>query len=173
MTVLRNDARRLAAPGGDPCWLVGLDTAFQGRADPDAALARVPAGSCRIVLLHEPDGADALARRGVRADLLLAGHTHGGQVALPGLGPILLPPLGRRYVRGCHATPAGPLYVSRGLGALPPFTRLGAPPEVVFLRCVGVCYPQRSCVMDGGESEERQLGGVPAMRLNRGEEGRR
>jgi predicted MPP superfamily phosphohydrolase len=65
--------------------------------------------------------------------LLLAGHTHGGQVAPPWLGPLVLPPLGRRYVRGWHATPAGPLYVSRGLGAVPPFVRLNAPPEVSLL----------------------------------------
>jgi predicted MPP superfamily phosphohydrolase len=133
ITMLRNDARQLAVPGDEPLWLVGLDTAFRDRADPDAAFADVPGAARRILLLHEPDAADDLARRGLRADLLLAGHTHGGQVALPWLGPLVLPPLGRRYVRGWHDTLVGPLYVSRGLGALPPFARLNAPPEVTLL----------------------------------------
>lgn len=136
VSVLRNEARRMVAPGGGPFWLVGLDTAFRGQADPVAALANVPDGAFRILLLHEPDSADNLARRGVRAELLLAGHTHGGQVALPPFGPLVLPPLARRYLRGRYATPAGPLYVSRGIGALPPFIRLNAAPEVALLTLV-------------------------------------
>ena len=133
VTILRNDSRRLVTPGGAPFWLVGLDTAFRNRADPTTAFASVPGDAFRLLLLHEPDSADGLGRRGVHADLLLSGHTHGGQVALPWLGPLILPPLGRRYVQGRYATPAGPLYVSRGVGALPPFIRLNAPPEVTLL----------------------------------------
>lgn len=133
VTMLRNASRRLLAPGGAPFWLVGLDTAMRERADFDAALAGVPEGEFRLLLAHEPDVADALGARGVRVGLQLSGHTHGGQIVAPGLGPLILPPLGQRYLRGFYHTPAGPLYVSRGLGGAPPFLRFNSPPEVTLL----------------------------------------
>ena len=131
VVVLRNAARPLVAPGGAPLWLVGLDDALHRRADPDAALAGVPGDAFRLLLAHEPDVADALAGR--RVDLQLSGHTHGGQVVLPLLGPPLLPPLGRRYLRGLARAAPHPVYTSRGLGAAPPYVRLNSAPEVAVL----------------------------------------
>ncbi len=131
--MLRNRSRRLVAPGGAPFWLVGLDDAVRGRHDIDAALAGVPRDAFRLLLAHEPDVADGLHARGARADLQLSGHTHGGQVVLPRIGPLLLPRLGRRYVRGLHLAAPWPIYTSRGLGAVPPYWRLNCPPEVTVL----------------------------------------
>ncbi len=133
VTVLRNASRRIAGPGDAPLWILGLDTSVRERADPDATLAGVPEGEFRLLLAHEPDVADTLGARGFRADLQLSGHTHGGQVVLPLAGPLILPILGRRYLRGLYRTPVGALYVSRGLGGVPPFLRLNAPPEVTLL----------------------------------------
>ena len=133
ITVLRNASRRLAAPGGAPFRLLGLDTGVRGRADLDATLAGVPEDEFRLLLAHEPDVIDDLHERGVRVGLQLSRHTHGGQIVPPLLGPLALPLLGRRYLKGLYRTPAGMLYVSRGLGALPPFVRFRAAPEVTIL----------------------------------------
>jgi predicted MPP superfamily phosphohydrolase len=129
-----NNARTSVKTGGRMIEMVGVDDPHIGRDDYQSVAGPVPAeADLSIALTHSPEPRvlDEMATDGF--DLLLAGHTHGGQVALPGLGPLLLPPLGQRYVRGWHATPAGPLYVSRGLGAVPPFIRLNAPPEVTLL----------------------------------------
>ncbi len=130
-TVLRNEARRLIAPGGAPFWLVGLDDAARRRVDLDAAFAGVPEGSFRILLAHEPDMADHLDGR--RVDLQLSGHTHGGQVVFPLVGPLVLPILGRRYLKGLDRLPTHTLYTSRGLGGVPPFARFNCPPEATIL----------------------------------------
>lgn len=130
ITVLRNEARQLVAPAGAPFWLVGLDDAARRRADLHLALAGVPTDAFRLLLAHEPDIADTL---GERVDLQLSGHTHGGQVVLPLLGAPLLPRLGHTYLRGLYRLPTHTLYVSRGLGGVPPYIRLNCPPEVTVL----------------------------------------
>jgi predicted MPP superfamily phosphohydrolase len=91
VTILRNEARRLRAPGGGVWWLVGADSTVRGHDDLDAAFAPVPPGEFRLLLAHEPEVADGVARRGLVADLQLSGHSHGGQVVLPFVGAPLLP----------------------------------------------------------------------------------
>ncbi len=132
-TVLRNEARRLVAPGGAPFWLVGLDDAARRRHDFRTALAGVSEDEFRLLLAHEPDVADLPKARCHRFDLQLSGHTHGGQVVLPFIGSPLLPNLGHHYVRGLHQTRTHPIYTSRGLGGVPPFIRFDCPPEVTLL----------------------------------------
>lgn len=129
--VLRNEARRLVAPGGAPFWLVGLDDAARRRADLNRALAGVPEGEFRILLIHEPDMADRL--NGHRVDLQLSGHSHGGQIVLPFVGAPILPRLGRRYASGLYRAPTHTVYTSRGLGGVPPYIRFNCPPEVAVL----------------------------------------
>ncbi|HUF78622.1 MAG TPA: metallophosphoesterase, partial [Thermoanaerobaculia bacterium] len=68
---------------------------------------KAPAGTPRIVLTHSPDVVEEAARRGI--DLVLAGHTHGGQVRLPFVGALITrTDIGRRYDRGLFEWPAGP-----------------------------------------------------------------
>lgn len=133
LTMLRNDARRLIAPGGEPFWVVGLDDVARGHADIRTALAGVPEDEFRLLLAHEPDVADRPEFRRERIDLQLSGHTHGGQVVLPLLGAPLLPNQGERYVRGLYPTPTGAIYTSRGIGGVPPYIRFRCPPEVTVL----------------------------------------
>lgn len=131
VTMLRNESRRLHAPGGDPFWLVGADSAVRRHDDLEGALAPVPADEFRLLLAHEPEVADMVTRRNLRVDLQLSGHSHGGQVVLPHIGAPLLPRLGRRYIRGLHTEPQ--IYTSRGLGTVPPYLRFNSPPEVTLL----------------------------------------
>jgi predicted MPP superfamily phosphohydrolase len=110
---------------------VGMRSAISRPVSPVSVLAQAPSGACRIALWHEPDRAPEVQRGG--ASLLLCGHTHGGQLALPGLGPLRLPVLGQRYPGGLYWLGPMPLYVTRGLGVLPPRLRFCCPPEVTLL----------------------------------------
>ena len=131
VTMLRNEARRLRAPGGGHFWIVGVDSAVRRHDDLEGALQNIPAADFRLLLAHEPEVADMVMRRGLRVDLQLSGHSHGGQVVLPWIGAPMLPRLGRRYIRGLYTAP--PIYTSRGLGAVPPYLRFNSPPEVTVI----------------------------------------
>jgi predicted MPP superfamily phosphohydrolase len=87
-----------------------------------------------IVMVHEPDFADPLnsATYNRRIDLLLSGHTHGGQVILPGLKPLNLPPNGQHYPHGHYSLPNLQLYVNRGLGTVGVPFRFNCPPELTL-----------------------------------------
>jgi predicted MPP superfamily phosphohydrolase len=84
------------------------------------------------MMVHEPDVLPAVARLdGV--DLMLSGHTHGGQVRLPFLPPLLLPDLGRHYVEGHFQLGRTQLYVNRGIGAVGLPFRFRCPSEITEL----------------------------------------
>jgi hypothetical protein len=118
-------------------WIAGVDDATHGRPDLSAALAGVPEEPCLLLLAHNPDiGQDRLV---VRADLVLAGHTHGGQIYLPFLGAAYTGAshLSRRRPSGWFARRETRMFVSRGVGESLPF-RLGARPQAVLVRLVPV-----------------------------------
>ena len=114
--------------------IVGLDDPVAGQPDPMAALAGVGARDVAVWVLHGPGYVDELPRSITpRPALLLAGHTHGGQVRLPGFTPVL--PVGSgRFVAGWYRDTLAPLYVSRGIGTVFVPARLFCPPELpVFI----------------------------------------
>lgn len=128
--VLMNANVRLAPPF-DRIWVCGLDDHWSGR--PDAADAVRGAQGVRVVLMHAPSGLLDLGSE--RFDLALCGHTHGGQLALPGGIPIVVPqgPLSRRYARGrFRIGESGTLIVSVGLGCVVLPLRTFADPEIVI-----------------------------------------
>jgi predicted MPP superfamily phosphohydrolase len=94
-----------------------------------AGLAPRP-GTRNVAVLHYPVFADQVAPG---FDLLLAGHSHGGQVRVPGYGAVIKPTGVGPYELGRFATPAGPLYVSAGVGTFYLNVRFLCPPEVVFV----------------------------------------
>lgn len=97
--------------------------------DPSAALQSAPSDACRILLAHQPLCVAAGVDAG--ADLVLSGHTHGGQFA-PWK---FLVPLQQPYLAGLHRVGASAwVYVSRGVGYWGPPIRLGVPPEVAHIR---------------------------------------
>ncbi len=110
-------------------YLAGVDDAMDGQPDIEAALADVPTNAPVVLLSHEPDVADEYMRNG-RVALQLSGHSHGGQVRLPGRGPLVLPPLGRKYHTGLYKVGDGWLYTTRGIGMVKPAVRLNCPPEI-------------------------------------------
>ena len=128
--VLRNTFTTLER-GGDRLNICG--TADPGTDIPDLNLA-LPAfpGTVSILMAHAPDYADNVVRhpRGNLVSLMLSGHSHGGQVRLPVLGPMVLPPLGRKYVAGLYRFDRMQLYVNRGIGTVGVPLRLNCPPEI-------------------------------------------
>jgi predicted MPP superfamily phosphohydrolase len=86
-------------------------------------------GTANILLSHNPDSFDRAAVLGV--DLSLAGHTHGGQLALEFISPEIAPSrIVTPYVAGLFQRPGGQLYVNRGIGTIAAPMRVGAPPEI-------------------------------------------
>jgi hypothetical protein len=127
VTLLVNEARRIR----DDLWVVGLDDALSG--DPAGAakaLADVPDGVARVVLMHSPEYFDELPD----VDLVaLAGHTHGGQVRVPGLRPFWLPPGSGSYVSGWYSRDSSRLFVSRGIGTSILPARFWCRPELALI----------------------------------------
>ncbi|MBV9744953.1 MAG: metallophosphoesterase [Acidobacteriia bacterium] len=86
-------------------------------------------GTANILMSHNPDSFDRAAELGI--DLSLAGHTHGGQLALEFISPEIAPSrLVTPYVAGWFQKPGGQLYVNRGIGTIAAPMRVGAPPEI-------------------------------------------
>jgi predicted MPP superfamily phosphohydrolase len=127
ITVLE-DAAIEPAPG---LWVVGLADERERRPDPHATLAAVPAEAGVIALAHNPD---TFPRIPTRVQLTLSGHTHAGQVNVPGLRGRMIPSrYGARYAGG-HVVEGGHhLYVTGGVGTSGYPVRLFARPEVVLL----------------------------------------
>ena len=112
-------------------WVAGLGDLRHRRPNVAEALSEVPAGAPVIVLTHDPDMFPAVPEH---VALTLAGHTHGGQVAIPFLRRPMLPSYyGERYARGHVVEHGRHLFVSSGLGTSGLPIRLLAPPEVLVI----------------------------------------
>jgi len=130
ITVLQNQHVSLRRDG-QSLFLAGIDDVWVGRHDLAAALSGVPS-ACKVVLLaHEPDFAD-LAARDRRIVLQLSGHSHGGQVCIPGHGGLHFPPWAQKYRRGSYQVGEMTLYVNRGLGMVTLPLRFACRPEVTL-----------------------------------------
>ena len=136
LTVLRNEGRTLARRDAK-LYLAAIDDTWTRRADIDKALAERPKDETgrrlpTVMLAHDPDRFPEIVKRGI--DLVLSGHTHGGQVAWPFLGRwINASKLAHRFHIGLYRDGDASLYVHPGLGTTGPPIRLGVAPAVVML----------------------------------------
>jgi predicted MPP superfamily phosphohydrolase len=146
---------QIAYPVGEKLPLVGLADFYAKEFNPEAIMDQLDSTTPRIVLSHHPDTAEILKKW--RVDLQLSGHSHGGQIVIPGLGPAMIyyakivkkiPKKIRRklpflrkthsilrhwqWSQGLHKVGNNQLYVNRGLGTYFP-GRLFCPPEVTIL----------------------------------------
>lgn len=131
MRVLHNCSVRLQS-GETDLFLAGVDDLQEGHPDLAAAFAGVDDGAPLLLLSHNPDILQAPAAH--RADLVLAGHTHGGQIVLPFLGAAHTQTdiLSRADASGYMRLGDTQIYISRGLGEGIPL-RFGAPPHLTLL----------------------------------------
>jgi predicted MPP superfamily phosphohydrolase len=137
ITVLDN-AHLPIERAGARFWLAGLDDPVEGTPDPELAIPasiRNVRHELIVLLCHAPDYVDDLltSPAGRAVSLVLSGHTHGGQIRVPLIGPLVLPPLGRMYVEGWFRFGSLQLYVNRGLGAVGVPFRFNCPPEIALL----------------------------------------
>jgi predicted MPP superfamily phosphohydrolase len=118
--------------GSETIALAGIDELYRGAPDPDAAFRSVDTTRPCIGLTHHPDMVEHLGGR--RVDLLLCGHTHGGQIRFPFFGSVVVPSKHEgRYASGFHRTGSVLMYVSRGIGAIPPLRILCKPEVATFV----------------------------------------
>jgi predicted MPP superfamily phosphohydrolase len=121
--------------GGSRLWFAGLRSSLEDTPNLNDALPRQPAPAEPVILLaHEPDYALHVVKRG-GVDLMLSGHTHGGQIRLPFIGTprSLLAKGGRRFVHGHFNVGPMQLYVNRGIGTVKLPFRFLCPPELTLI----------------------------------------
>ena len=109
--------------------LAGFDDFWAGERDFEGMAARVPPGEAAIALGHEPDFAIEVAATR-KFGLMLSGHSHGGQIALPFGVPVYVPQYAHKFPRGWYQVDGMRLYTNRGLGTVGLPMRLCARPEI-------------------------------------------
>ncbi len=128
---LRNQHTRVEC-GSDELVVAGLQSAWSSQPNWGEASSGMGVNDRAIVLVHEPDFANNIPHD-KRISLQLSGHTHGGQVCLPGIGPFKLPSWGKKFPAGLFNVNGKALYVTRGIGTIHIPLRLFCPPEITCL----------------------------------------
>ena len=111
-------------------WLIGFDDLYGGSPDANRAFSGVPESAFRIGLFHSPMFLETVAGR---CDLVLSGHTHGGQVRLPGFGALWLPAFSGEFICGWFERDGTRMYVSRGIGTSILDVRFLSRPEIAII----------------------------------------
>jgi predicted MPP superfamily phosphohydrolase len=129
--VLSNAAVRLGKANA-PLWLLGVEDLWSPAFSLNSAVHAVEDSGSTILLCHNPDVLPRAAKFGL--DLVLSGHTHGGQVCLPGIGALMLPIEGdRSLARGLHQRGPTQIFITTGIGLVSPPIRINCPPEVAAI----------------------------------------
>ncbi len=129
--MLRNQAITLTQ-SQQQLQIVGLDDAWQGQPNLNAALETVSREGPVLLLQHEPDVIENYVHN-PRVMLQLSGHSHAGQVRIPGVGAPALPYLAKKYSQGLYQVQQAQVYTNRGLGVTALPVRFACRPEVTFL----------------------------------------
>lgn len=116
---------------GAKIFIAGVDDILSGYDDLGKVLPQINNGHPAILLAHEPDFIEVSSATR-KFTLQLSGHTHGGQIIFPLLGPLYLPQYGRKYPRGMHRVGEMLLYTNRGLGTSWLGLRMNCPPEITI-----------------------------------------
>jgi predicted MPP superfamily phosphohydrolase len=115
--------------------IAGVGDLWTDRQDLGAALGDATLDDAVILLSHNPDFVESI--RDPRVGLVLSGHTHGGQVIVPGFGaPIVPSRYGQKYLHGLVQGPCAQVFVTRGIGTITPPIRFLCRPEVVLITLV-------------------------------------
>jgi predicted MPP superfamily phosphohydrolase len=133
--LLHNRAERFGW-GGHALQLVGVGDLWSNQVEPASAFNSVSAGEPVVLLAHNPDTKDELGSR-YPWDLMLSGHTHGGQLRIPYYGAPFAPVFDHRYIEGLKPWNGRQIYITRGVGSTVPL-RFNCRPQVSVLDLVGL-----------------------------------
>jgi predicted MPP superfamily phosphohydrolase len=155
LTILSNQALRLDCNrqlqqdlNGSGICLAGADDLWYGKCSLAKTLEGVPPDLARLVMAHNPDTAERQSDN--QLNLMISGHTHGGQVRVPLLGAPLVPSdFGSKYLHGIVLGPNFPVMITRGLGVTGLPIRIGAPPEISLLTLTAHPIPETSDYSSG------------------------
>lgn len=128
--LLINQHQKLYNKMNDYIYICGLDDGMLGKPDPKKTLQDVEPHVFTILLAHQPDLVKTIENLPV--DVQLSGHSHGGQVQLPFVGPIFTPVGATTYVEGFYQVGSTQLYVNRGIGTTRVPFRFLSPPELTI-----------------------------------------
>jgi len=132
--LLENAGTTLSAHGQD-FYIAGLASAWASHPNLKTALdarrRRIPT----LLMMHEPDYADQIVSMNA-VDLQVSGHSHGGQIRMPGIGALRLPAWGKKYDQGLYSIRDLTLYTTCGIGTVGVPMRLNCPPEITELTLI-------------------------------------
>jgi predicted MPP superfamily phosphohydrolase len=126
---LCNDNAKIWTDNGS-FYLAGLDDPWAGKPRMEKALGGIPTVRPVVMLAHQPVCVEKVTDD--RVSLMLSGHTHGGQIVLPGIGAPIIPGP-RKYTSGLVQGPHCPVYITRGIGYAGVPLRINCPPEVALI----------------------------------------
>ncbi|MEG0014600.1 MAG: metallophosphoesterase [Cellulosilyticaceae bacterium] len=130
--VLINEVYTVALENEKQLNIAGLDDALLGEPQIDKLMKQIDKNDYNILLAHEPDIADEVPQNVI--DIQLSGHSHGGQVELPGVTERIVPTYAKNYIEGMYQiSPRTKLYVNTGIGSTQVPFRLGNIPEITLL----------------------------------------
>lgn len=132
-TVLLNESVVIKQNDGSSISLIGIDDRMLGRPDLELAMQQVPEDSFKLLLSHAPDVADEAYSYQIHWQL--SGHSHGGQVKIPFIGALVIPPFAQNYPEGLYSIGDNDplsLYVNRGIGTTRLPFRFMAKPELTL-----------------------------------------
>jgi len=133
--ILMNDSIQIQAEDGGTIYLLGIDDAMLGNPDLPLALKNVPKDQFTLLLSHAPDLADSASHYPIHWQI--SGHSHAGQVKLPFLGALVIPPFAQKYPEGLYTIGDRKqltLYVNRGIGTTRlPFRFMAQPELTIFI----------------------------------------
>jgi predicted MPP superfamily phosphohydrolase len=132
---VRHQIRKIER-NGQALWFAGAGDLWEDHTDIEKLMSPIPPNDCRIVLAHNPDSADTIFD--LQPDLMISGHTHGGQVNIPFVGTPVLPVRNANYSSGLKRSVGNfPVFISRGIGwAILP-VRFNCCPEIAVLKLTG------------------------------------
>ncbi|EJV81842.1 MULTISPECIES: metallophosphoesterase [Bacillus] len=131
-SVLVNDVQKIKVENGKYITISGLDDLLLGKPQIDSTLKNLRQQDFNMLLVHEPDVVDKVA--GYPVDFQISGHSHGGQVQIPFVGPLITTKLAEKYVEGMYELEGKSkslyLYVNRGIGTTRMPVRFWSVPEL-------------------------------------------